>query len=245
MEIFNFLLSASVDHIMTLPSWAFSSTKLYSDFCAFKCSLICSPSLWIPIPCVKLSDRGEFANSSGHEAPWRPGPAHWSLSSDPSLLTGPISLLQKNSRSSKWLWWQTKPHFKQDYCFNKKAFDEQGCFKMLSIPPSLLEVNKTISNHPCLWLLICFSVGVSFFHGEWEQEGKMKAMYWDRLARSLTWSTFENTWDDKTIFPLCADLHPICTTEIFTSEALLSIRTADEKAEIRNIHLPAPVTQHL
>lgn len=129
------------------------------------------------VHCVKLSYRGEFANSSGQEAPWRPGTAHGSLSSDPSLLSSPISLPQKNSQSSKWRWWQTKPHFKQDYCFNKKAFDEQACFKMLSIPPSLLEVNKTISNHPCLWLLICFTVGVSFFHGEWEQEGKMKVKW--------------------------------------------------------------------
>lgn len=201
---------------MTLPARRCPSAKLYYGF---KCSRVCDlyrrhkKMTRSPVHHVKLSDRGEFANSSGQEAPWRPGPAHGSLSSDPSLLTGPISLLQKNSRSSKWLWWQTKPHFKQDYCFNKKAFDEQACFKMLSIPPSVLEVNRTISNHPCLWLLICFAMGVSFFHGEWEQEGKMEAMYWDREEGSLTWGTYENTWDDEAIFAPCPDLRPIFTPE--------------------------------
>lgn len=157
---------------MTLLSQTFSSTKLYSDLCGFKRSLIYDlygrlrKMTHSPVHRLKLRDRGEFANSSGQEAPWRPGPAHGSLDSDLSLLTGPISFLQKNSRSSKCLWWQTKPYFKQDYCFNKKAFDERACFKMLSIPPSLLEVNRTISNHPCFWLLICFAMGVSFFHGE-------------------------------------------------------------------------------
>lgn len=186
--------------------------------------------------CVKLSDIGEFVNSSGQKVPRRPRPAHGSLSSDPSLLTGPVGLLQQNSQSGKWLWWQTKPHFKKDYCFNKKAFDEWACFKMLSIPPSLLEVNKTISNHPCLWLLICFTVRVPFFHEEWEQERKVKAV------GSLTGNTFENTWDD--IFcSLCGsppNIHPRVTTD-----ALLSIRTADKKVKIRAIHLSAPLTQHL
>lgn len=130
-----------------------------------------------PLHQVKLCGSGEFANSLGQEVPWRPAPAHGSLSFDPSLLTGPIRLLQKNFRSSKWLWWQTKLHFKQDYCFNKKAFDEWACFIMLSILPSLLEVNRTISNHPCLWPLICFIVGVSFLHWEWKKENKSKGFF--------------------------------------------------------------------
>lgn len=50
LEIFFFQFNREVplNQInMTLPSWAFSSTKLYSDLYGFKCSLICSASLWM------------------------------------------------------------------------------------------------------------------------------------------------------------------------------------------------------